>query len=62
MPWPENTIVRHVGDITVTETANHYQHPFGVGYVVAVLLPLLYEILRFRRSRRTPSGNGVPEN
>lgn len=52
VPWPENTIVRYVGDMKVTETANHYQHPFGVAYVVAVLLPLVHEILRFRHSRR----------
>ena len=51
MPWPENTIVRYVGDTQVTETANHFQHPFAVAFVAAVLVPLLYEILRWKHSR-----------
>jgi hypothetical protein len=51
MPWPENTVVYYVGDTRVTETANRFQHPFAVAYVVAVLVPLIYEILRWKHSR-----------
>jgi Na+-driven multidrug efflux pump len=51
MPWPENTITYYVGHTKVQETATHYQHPFIVGYAVAILLPVLYEIIRLRQSR-----------
>jgi uncharacterized membrane protein YeaQ/YmgE (transglycosylase-associated protein family) len=52
MPWPQNTISEHLeGGGTVTSTMNSYQHPERVAIVMAVLLPLLHELYRFKRGR-----------
>jgi hypothetical protein len=51
MPWPQNTITYKVGDTVVSSTMNSYQHPYSVALVLAVLLPVLREFYRLRRSR-----------
>jgi hypothetical protein len=56
VPWPANTITYYVGQTLVTETANRYQHPERVGIVVAIILPLLREIYRFKLSKAPSSG------
>jgi hypothetical protein len=54
MPWPTNTIVEHLeGGGTVVSTMSRYQHPERVAIVMAVLLPLLHELYRFKRVRTT---------
>lgn len=51
-PWPENTITyRLEGGALVTETANIYQHPERVAIIVAILLPLLNELYRWRKQK-----------
>jgi hypothetical protein len=46
------TVVDHLeGGGTVATTMSRYQHPERVGIVMAVLLPLLYELYRFKRAR-----------
>jgi hypothetical protein len=47
VPW-RNTITYHVGDTLVTSTTDHYQYPDLVAYTVAILLPLLHELRRFK--------------
>jgi hypothetical protein len=56
MPWHENTVTERlaVGGIETT-TMNSYQHPVRIAIVVAALLPILYEIYRFRRARKQRS-------
>jgi|HubBroStandDraft_2_1064218.scaffolds.fasta_scaffold423861_2 H+/Cl- antiporter ClcA len=50
MPWHANTISYELsGGTRVTSTTNSYQHPERVAAVVAVILPLIYEIWRRRR-------------
>jgi len=51
MPWPRNTILYHVDGTLVTSTMNTYQHPARVAIAIAVLLPLLHELYRFKRPR-----------
>jgi uncharacterized membrane protein YeaQ/YmgE (transglycosylase-associated protein family) len=52
MPWPRNTVVERLqGGGSVATTMNAYQHPERVAIVVAVLLPLLHELYRFKRTR-----------
>ena len=52
MPWPENTVVEDLGGGgSVATTMNQYQHPERVAIVIAVLLPLLHELYRFKRTR-----------
>ena len=52
MPWPRNTVVKDLGGGgSVATTMNTYQHPERVATVIAVLLPLLYELYRFKRAR-----------
>jgi uncharacterized membrane protein YeaQ/YmgE (transglycosylase-associated protein family) len=49
LPWHQNTISYYLeGGTKVTSTMNIYQHPERVAVVVAVLLPLLYELYRFK--------------
>ena len=52
LPWPRNTIVTYHTNGTFEEsTMGSYQHPYAVAFIVAVLLPLLHEIYRFKRSK-----------
>jgi len=52
VPWPRNAIVEKLeGGGSVASTMNTYQHPERVAIVVAVLLPVLYELCRFKRAR-----------
>jgi NADH:ubiquinone oxidoreductase subunit 4 (subunit M) len=52
-PWHQNTISYQMkGGTQVTSTTNFYQHPERVAVVIAILLPLSYELNRFRRIRR----------
>jgi hypothetical protein len=52
MPWPKNTVVEVLkGGITTTTTMNRYQHPARVAVVMAVLLPLLHGVYRYKRTR-----------
>ena len=52
MPWPRNTVVEQLeGGGSVATTMNTYQHPERVAIVMAVLLPLLHELYRFKRTR-----------
>ena len=54
MPWPRNTIsYRLEGGTVVTSTMNTYQHPERVAFVVAILLPLLNELYRWRKAKRS---------
>lgn len=47
LPWPTNTISYELsGGTKVTSTMNSYQHPERVAAVVAIVLPLLYELRR----------------
>ena len=49
MPWHTNTITYELsGGTHVTSTMNNYQHPERVAVVVAIILPILYELYRKR--------------
>ncbi len=57
MPWPRNTITYQMeGGTTVTSTMNMYQHPERVAVLVAILLPLLNELYRWKRRRAARTG------
>jgi hypothetical protein len=47
IPWHQNTIQYRVGAAVVRATSRHFQYPYRVGFVIAVLAPLLYEVARF---------------
>jgi len=50
MPWPRNTVYEKFDSgATMASTMNRYQHPERVAIVMAVLLPLLHELYRFKR-------------
>lgn len=52
IPWPSNTVVERLkGGGTVATTMSRYQHPERVAIVMAVLLPLLHELYRFKCAR-----------
>lgn len=52
IPW-RNTASYDVGTTVVSSTMNHYQHPFLVAYLAAMLVPMVREVQRFRALRRT---------
>src|SRR5467141_3361677 len=50
----QNTITYKLdGGGTVTSTMGHYQHPLELGLIMAGFIPILFELDRFRRSRRS---------
>jgi len=54
VPWPTNTVVgRLEGGGMVATTMNRYQHPERVAVAIAILLPALHELYRFKRARIT---------
>lgn len=52
IPW-RNTSSYDVGTTVVSSTMHHYQHPFLVAYLAAMLVPMARELQRFRAFRRT---------
>jgi hypothetical protein len=53
IPWHENTISYHLsGGVQVTSTANFYQHGDRVAVIIAILLPLAFELNRVRMRKR----------
>jgi hypothetical protein len=60
LPYKMNTVTQRVGDTILTTTSRHYQHPYRAALLLAVLLPVLFEVYRlkvhplFRRASRQP--------
>jgi hypothetical protein len=51
MPWPRNTVVKHLeGGGSVATTMYHYQHPERIAVVMAILLPLVHELYRLKHA------------
>jgi uncharacterized membrane protein YeaQ/YmgE (transglycosylase-associated protein family) len=48
VPYPNTISYRLKGGTQVTSTMGAYQHPERIAVVIAVLLPLFYELYRFR--------------
>ncbi len=48
VPWQMNTVTRKVGDAIVSTTTRHYQHPYRAALLLAVLLPVLWEVVRLK--------------
>jgi predicted histidine transporter YuiF (NhaC family) len=52
MPWPRNTVYEKLDSGgMMASTMNRYQHPERVAILMAVVLPLLHELCRFKRVR-----------
>jgi uncharacterized membrane protein YeaQ/YmgE (transglycosylase-associated protein family) len=50
VPWPKNTIRYQLeGGTEVVSTMNTYQHPERVAIALAVLLPVLHELYRWKK-------------
>ena len=48
VPFQMNTVTRKVGDAILSTTTRHYQHPYRAAVLLAVLLPVLYEVYRLK--------------
>jgi hypothetical protein len=48
LPYKLNTVTRRVGDAVISTTTHHYQHPYRAALILAVLLPVLYELYRLK--------------
>ena len=56
VPWPRNTVATPLlGGGKVETTMSSYQHPERVAIVMAVVLPLMYEMYRLKRANRNES-------
>jgi hypothetical protein len=52
IPW-RNTTTARMGDTIVTTISTHYQHPGEIAFGLAVLLPLVHEMIRYRLARKS---------
>jgi hypothetical protein len=52
VPYTENTVTYHVGNEIVRTTTRRYQHPYQVAFLLAIALPVMWELFRYFRSRR----------
>ncbi|HML15617.1 MAG TPA: hypothetical protein VK419_01275 [Bryobacteraceae bacterium] len=52
MPYKQNTVTYHVGNTIVRTTTRRYQHPYRAAFVLAIALPVVWELFRYFRSRR----------
>ncbi len=48
IPYQMNTVTRKVGDAIVSTTMRRYQHPYRAALLLAVLLPVLWEVARLK--------------
>jgi len=48
VPWPYNTITYKVGDTVVTSTMSRFQHPYYIGFALALSFPLVRAIAQKR--------------
>jgi hypothetical protein len=48
----QNTVTSKMDHGTATITMSHYQYGDILGYILAGVFPILYVLVRFRRSRR----------
>ena len=53
IPWHQNTIQYRVGDAVIRSTTRHIQYPYRVGFLAAVLVPAIYEVIRYFVERRS---------
>ncbi len=53
IPYRNTISYKLDGGVTVTSTMDHYQHPLELGLILAGFIPILFELDRFRRSRRS---------
>ena len=53
LPWHQNTIQYRIGDTVIRSTSRHFQYPYRIGFALAVLLPVIYELIRLVIEKRT---------
>jgi len=52
IPWHRNTITYRVGNTIISSTTRHFQHPYRVAFVTALLLPVVFEtVIYFMRKK-----------
>lgn len=53
IPWHHTVTTKNVGGVIVSTTVTHYPNPYRVAFAAAITLPLLLEIFRSWRARRS---------
>ena len=51
IPWRTTSTYR-TGETVVTSISTHYSHPGRIAVGMAILLPLLHEVIRFRLAKK----------
>jgi hypothetical protein len=54
VPYENSSTVRQ-GNVVLRTTTFHYQHPYFIGFVAAVVLATVHEMLRHRLTKSRPS-------
>jgi hypothetical protein len=52
IPWHLNTIEYRMGNAVIRSTSRHFQYPYRIGFALAVLLPVIYELIRLFFERK----------
>ena len=57
IPWHLNTIEYRMGNAVIRSTSRHFQYPYRIGFALAVLLPLMFELIRlfFEKKTKAPA-------
>jgi len=52
-PWRATSQTQNIGGMIVKSTVLRYPHPYRVAFAAAVILPMILELIRAARARKT---------
>jgi hypothetical protein len=59
MPWNRTVTTKNVGGMIISTTTMHYPHPYRVGFLAAIGLVMICELIRGVRARRVAQSKDV---
>jgi hypothetical protein len=54
-PWRATSQTQNIGGMIVKSTVLRYSHPYRVAFAAAVILPMIFELIRGARKRKSDS-------
>jgi hypothetical protein len=51
-PWRASTQTKNIGGMIVSTTVMRYPHPYRVAFALAIVLPMICELIRGARARK----------
>ncbi len=52
IPVPENTVTTRLPHGVMTSTANRFQHPYVAAFVLAAIVPVVHQVIRFMIAKK----------